>query len=295
MNQRQLQYFLEVYSQNSITKAANNLFVTPQGLSKTISTLEKELGVQLFKHKSNRILPTAEAARLAIHAKYIIDEYDVITNRLFQEKSTVKTVTIYCSYDVPQLISASFFREFNEAFPNIRINIKEYPDDYALKKVENNEVELAILPGPFNPHKISYTHLCTESFCIVVNKTHPLAEYDSVPFSKIANESLVIKDSSSFTSINQIYTFLGSKNAPSIILETSDVHLIHQMAEDSQIVGISLMYLARKIRSDKIKVIPFDEDWLSKKLFIVHNKNNILSNEALLFEEAITKFFRSGN
>ena len=64
------------------------------------------------------------------------------------------------------------------------------------------------------------------------------------------------------------------------------------MAEDSQIVGISLMYLARKIRSDKIKVIPFDEDWLSKKLFIVHNKNNILSNEALLFEEALVKFFK---
>ena len=139
MNQRQLQYFLEVYSQNSITRAANNLFVTPQGLSKTISTLEKELGVQLFKHKSNRIMPTAEAARLAIHAKYIIDEYDVITNRLFQEKSTVKTVTIYCSYDVPQLISASFFQEFNKDFPKIRINKKEYPDDYSLKKIENND------------------------------------------------------------------------------------------------------------------------------------------------------------
>ena len=63
------------------------------------------------------------------------------------------------------------------------------------------------------------------------------------------------------------------------------------MAEDSKIVGISLMYLARKIRSDKLKVIPFDEDWLSKKLFIIHSKNNILSNEALLFEEALAKFF----
>ena len=29
-----------------------------------------------------------------------------------------------------------------------------------------------------------------------------------------------------------------------------------------------------------------------KKLFIVHNKNNILSNEALLFEEALVKFFK---
>jgi len=293
MNQRQLKYFLEVYSQNSITRAANNLFVTPQGLSKTISTLEKELGVQLFKHKSNRITPTAEAAKLAIHAKYIIDEYDVITNRLFHEKSAVKTVSVYCSYDVPQLISASFFRDFYKDFPNIRLNIKEYPDEYILKKIENNEVELAIIPGPFNPHKISYTHLCTESFCLVVSKDHPLAQYDSVPFSKIENESLVIKDSSSFTSINQIYTLLKTPKLPRIILETSDVHLIHQMAEDSATVGISLMYLARKIRSDKIKVLSFDEDWLSKKLFIIHNKNNILSNEAMLFRNALIKFLKS--
>lgn len=58
MNQRQLQYFLEVYNRKSVSQAAKALFISPQGISKTIASLEAELGVELFIHKSNHIIPT---------------------------------------------------------------------------------------------------------------------------------------------------------------------------------------------------------------------------------------------
>ena len=293
MNQRQLKYFLEVYTQGSITLAANRLFISPQGLSKTIAALEKELGVQLFLHKHNRIIPTEHAARLTIHAQHIIDEYDLITDKLFLEDMTIKTLPVYCSYDVPQLIPVSFFGEFHNKFPEIRLDIKEYPDEYIIQKIENSEVELAIVPGPFKPHTISYTHLCSEPFCLVVNKEHPLAEYDSIPFSKIAGESIVIKDSMSYTSIHQYYNFKDAKQAPNVILETSDVHLIHQMAESNHALGISLMYLARKIRSDKVKILPFEDENLIKNLYLISNTRNVLSSEATLFRHALTDLFIS--
>lgn len=61
MNQRQLSYFLEVYKQRSISTAAQSLFISPQGLSKTILALENELGVKLFTRSKNQMLPTKEA------------------------------------------------------------------------------------------------------------------------------------------------------------------------------------------------------------------------------------------
>lgn len=151
---------------------------------------------------------------------------------------------------------------------------------------------MAIIPGPFNPKTITYSHLCTEPFCLVVNKEHPLAQYDRIPFSKILGEPIVIKDSQSLTSIHQLYGLIGSEKKPNIILETSDVHLIHQMAENSLAIGISLKYLAQKIKSDKIKIVYFEEDWLQKHLSIVNNKHNILSNEALLLKNALIDFFK---
>jgi DNA-binding transcriptional LysR family regulator len=83
---------------------------------------------------------------------------------------------------------------------------------------------------------------------------------------------------------------MDSKQAPNVILETSDVHLIHQMAENNSAIGISLMYLAKKIRSDKVKVLPF-EDNLVKNLYLISNKKNILSSEAKVFRTALTEFF----
>ena len=79
---------------------------------------------------------------------------------------------------------------------------------------------------------------------------------------------------------------------PNIILETSDVHLIHQMAESGYALGISLRYLADKIRSDSIKVVRFEENWLVKRLYLVRNKNNVLSVEGELFRNAILDYFQ---
>ena len=42
---RQLETFVEVCEQMSFTKAASNLYISQQGVSKSIKTLEDELGV----------------------------------------------------------------------------------------------------------------------------------------------------------------------------------------------------------------------------------------------------------
>jgi Transcriptional regulator len=58
MNKRELNYFLKVYEYKSIKKAAENLFISSQGLGKTIKNLESELGVNLFTHTAHGVEPT---------------------------------------------------------------------------------------------------------------------------------------------------------------------------------------------------------------------------------------------
>lgn len=291
MNQRQLKYFLEVYKKKSITNAAKDLYISPQGLSKTITSLESELGVALFQHNHNRIIPTKNAACLVSHARNILEEYNVISNKLFTQQNSIKPLSVFCSYDVPQLISADFFNKFHKEYPEIRINMKEYPDSKILHSIENGNTELAIIPGPFNTDKLSSDPLCTEPFCLVINKKHPLARYNRISLNQLGNEPLVIKDINNPTSLNQMQDFLKNGTKPNIILETSDTHLIHQMAENNYAIGMSLLYLAKKNRSDKIKIVFFEENWLTKTLFLTYNKNNFLSYEADAFRNSLIEYF----
>lgn len=55
MTETQIQYFLVVAKEQSISRAAEILFVSQPAVSKQLSLLEKELGVQLFERKGPRI------------------------------------------------------------------------------------------------------------------------------------------------------------------------------------------------------------------------------------------------
>ena len=59
MRLEQLYYFAKIYDEKSISKAAEQLFVSQPALSIAISNLEKELGVRLFDRNRNGLSITA--------------------------------------------------------------------------------------------------------------------------------------------------------------------------------------------------------------------------------------------
>ena len=56
-----IETFLVVYDSRSLNQASRELFISPQGLAKTIKRMEKELSVELFHRKNQGIVGTTEA------------------------------------------------------------------------------------------------------------------------------------------------------------------------------------------------------------------------------------------
>ena len=291
MNKRNLEYFLKVYDLKSISRAAEELFISPQGLSKTISRLEDELDVELFKHKSNRIIPTAEAANLAAHAKSILLEYDLIENHLFKTGRSKKPAKIACSYDVPQMIPTEFFVRFDESNPDLRMQIREYPENMILERLDKSKVEVAIVSGPLDEIDYDIIPIFTVPYCLVINKDHPLAKREAIRLEDLDDEPLAVKDIQSRISAMQILEFSKHESSPDYILESSDAHLIHAMAESGTAIAVTLTYLANKIKSDAVVVRPFEDDIFTKTIYLVKKKNYVMSYEGEQLYESIRTFF----
>lgn len=66
-----LDYFLEIVKCGSFTQAAENLFISQQGLSKAIKSLEKELDISLFNKEGKRVVLSPEGEILCSYAKDI--------------------------------------------------------------------------------------------------------------------------------------------------------------------------------------------------------------------------------
>ncbi len=76
VNIEYLHYFLDVAKTNSITRAAKLNFISPQGMSRAMNELEKELGCQLLIRYSNKLGISPVGQALISRASDIVERYN---------------------------------------------------------------------------------------------------------------------------------------------------------------------------------------------------------------------------
>ncbi len=84
MTLNQLRYFCTASRCHSITKAAEELYVTQPTVSVAIRDLEIEFGISLFYRKGNRLILTEEGEELYNKATYILRVLHQASGRLLQ-------------------------------------------------------------------------------------------------------------------------------------------------------------------------------------------------------------------
>ena len=82
MDFRQLETFVEVCEQMSFTKAASNLYISQQGVSKSIKTLEDELGAPLFLRTNSSISLTNYGVILLRYAEELVRGYTKVLTEI---------------------------------------------------------------------------------------------------------------------------------------------------------------------------------------------------------------------
>lgn len=124
-----LEYFTKVVECGSITTAASQLFISPQGLSQAIKQLEKELDNEFFIRDSNNFTLSAAGQILYDNALRILsvnDDMRVELNQLKAAgKSTAERLRIYVSHSIANTFLPSALIGFHKKYPYIGTRIKE--------------------------------------------------------------------------------------------------------------------------------------------------------------------------
>jgi len=76
MNIDHLRYFIAVSEGGSITKAAKQHFISPQGMNKAVSAMEAELGIRLFERTHRGVHLTKEGQAFLEFARSTLDAYE---------------------------------------------------------------------------------------------------------------------------------------------------------------------------------------------------------------------------
>ena len=180
MDFKELQYVATIARLQKFTKAAEELHVSQSALSQYIGNLENELGVKLFDRMGKKyVIPTYAGRRYIDYARQILEikaSFDAELTDIIKRNVGVLNIglpNMRCTFMLPKTLPA-----FNQAYPNVKVNIYEGTSEMIDKKLLDGDIDLAFYS---KPHKLNqnleYETLATEELLICTCKDHPVKKF----------------------------------------------------------------------------------------------------------------------
>ena len=142
---KNVQYILEVAKCGGITKAANNLYITPSALSKFVQAREEELNVQLFHRIGKRFVLTAAGEYYVDRCKEIETIQKEITIQMERFSSMSHgMIRIGVQPSFSDLVLKDIIPKFQESFPAVKIILQEYSTGELMELLKKQQVDVVL-------------------------------------------------------------------------------------------------------------------------------------------------------
>jgi len=242
MNFEQLEYLKEVLETKSMSIAAKNLHVTQSAISQSISLLEKEFGVQLFKRSRNGTIPTEEGKNILTKVLEILkkteelkEEVQSLTSTFNGEIKIATVPSIFMTY----LPKALF--KFKKDFPQIKVTIIEMENNEVIEEVNHNRVDLGLILFNAVEHRflehIAFHSLDSQgTFNVIVPKDSVLALNKELQLMDIREHPFVIYGKNFYNHL--IEDFEKEFGPLNIIFKSTNSEVIKKSVSEG--IGISL-------------------------------------------------------
>ena len=290
MTLKQLTYFLEIAKMRNFTKAAANLYISQSALSKTVKAMESELGVQLIDRTVNHFKLTPEGEifyqKGLIAIKNINSELEDLYGSLGTEKGHI-------TVGIPPVIGTAYFTsiiyKFRNMYPDVELKIIEAGANTIKKWVSEGEADIGVVILPVSNDDFNVIPIVTAENVLLVNKNHPLAQYDEVSFKMLKDERFIALNST-FMLYDQIISLCRiSGFEPNIVCESSQWDFITEMVVLDQGVSILPRPILKRYNSDKLKLISLKDPSFSWNIAIIFKKDKYISRIIKSFIELSKK------
>ena len=182
MEFRELRYFLAVAREQSISKAAEALYITQPNLSRQMQNLEKEIGQQLFIRGTKKITLTEAGRLLRKRAEEIIELYNQAETELTKPINDIGG-DIYIgggeSYVMGVIAKAAHLVQND--YPNVKFHLFSGDSGTISERLDKGLIDFGIFIEPFDLSKYEYLRLpLYDTWGVLMRKDSPLAEKEFV-------------------------------------------------------------------------------------------------------------------
>lgn len=293
MTLQQLKYFIETANCGSISKAAENLFISQPSLSNAIRDLETEIETELFTRTPKGITLTQGGVEFLGYARQVMEQTSLLEQRYFNKKPLRRMLSI----------SSQHYAFAVNAFVNMvkKTNADEY--ELTLRETETHDIvesvrtlrsEIGILYlNPFNRKVIekllresdlTFHSLFTAKPHIFTGSSSPLAKREFVTLADLEEYPCLSYEQGEYNS------FYFSEEILSTEFHKKSIKVTDRATMFNLMIGldgytISSGVISADLNGENITAIPLLVDDYFEVGWIAHNSIRLTSQAALYLEE----------
>ena len=291
---RDLHVFMAVVEHGNMAKAAEHLSISRPVVSKTITDLERTLGVPLFDRTPQGVEPTLYGRTLSARGIAIFDELRQSVKEIeFLADPTTGELRIGCTETVTAGLVSSAIQQLSRKHPKLVFHM-ELADVATLHFhfLRERKCELIVsraLPGAAEPDMNSEP-LFYEKFVIVVGPESKWLRRRKIAFAELINEPWIL---SRFEIVPgaPLYEALTGLSFPRAVIFTNSLTLRTKLLADGRFVTLvpgSVLRLGSMHL--QFKPLPVELPRSPMPIVITTLKNRTLSPMAQLFIDCIREF-----
>lgn len=169
MNQRQLQYVVQLAEEGSFSALAQKLKITQPALSKQVLALENELGVRLFDRSSSPVMLTAAGEHFVRQARGLLHGQQQLQHTMEQFRNgqrsrlVIGATPFRSSYILPRLI-----RQLREQYPGVQVELIEEGSHLLRKDAAEGRFDLAVINLPVDETVLDVTPIEQDRLALVI-------------------------------------------------------------------------------------------------------------------------------
>ncbi|MEH6452083.1 MAG: LysR family transcriptional regulator [Psychromonas sp.] len=196
---KQLQVFICIAQEKTITSAATKLFISKPAVSMALAELEKQLGHNLFERRKNRLIINEQGKLLLPLADEQIERSKVINNLFSQQNNLSTKLRIGASNTIGNNVAPSLLAAFIAETGQKKQSLLIDNTNYISSLLKEYELDIGLVEANTFDSELHSSRWLEDEMLIVCSPQHPLRLKQKVSLNDLEDQQWILRETGSGT------------------------------------------------------------------------------------------------
>jgi DNA-binding transcriptional LysR family regulator len=284
MDITQLYYFIVAAEQEHMTKASEILTLSQSALSRSITSLENELGVPLFDRKNRKILLNRYGKVFLEDAKKVVRQMEISKANLTQLiHPDIGNISISFVHSLGLSYIPSLLKEFQLSNPGHTLTLNQDNAALIVKDLLTNETDLGFATQFQSFSDLVYNPIFQEKIVLIASNQHRFSQMKNIKLEDIRREKFI-----HYNADTELRKLIDS----TFLKHNIDIDVAYDGLEASSIIGLVTANMGIALVPESIvqningiKIIPVLDLDIDRTIYLIHKKEGYISKAVLYFKD----------